>query len=142
MMRIKYLLLLLGFILIIVVPLEAQTSSGVVFQKISFQKAKEEAKLQHKYIFMNVYALWCIPCKKLQRTTFQEEQVGRIFNKNFLNLSIDAENGEGISIAKKYQVKAHPYMLLLDANGNVQKRIIGYKTASQLLKELMPFIKE
>jgi len=135
-------LLLVCFYLLGSATVQAQTTPGVVFQKISFQKAKEEAKLQHKHIFMNVYAVWCIPCKKLQRTTFQNAQVGSIFNQNFINLSIDAEKGEGISLAKKYGIKSHPYMLLLAADGKVLKRIVGYKSEKQLLDELKPFIKE
>jgi len=135
-------LLLVCFYFLGSATIQAQATPGVVFQKICFQKAKEEAKLQRKHIFMNVYAVWCIPCKKLLRTTFQNAQLGSIFNQNFINLSIDAEKGEGISIAKKYGIKAHPYMLLLAADGKVLKRIVGYKTEKQLLDELKPFIIE
>ncbi len=109
---------------------------GIHFENITFNHALQEAQKEHKLIFMNVYATWCAPCKLLMKTTFTDDKVGSVFNKNFVNISIDAEKGEGIALAKKYKVQAHPLMLVLNSKGNVVKRILGYMTDEQLLAQV------
>ena len=39
-------------------------------------------------------------------------------NKSFINLKYDAEKGEGIKIAEKYNVRAYPTLLIIDSDGN------------------------
>lgn len=115
---------------------------GIIFQNITFDQAIAQAKKENKPIFMNVYAVWCPPCNNLKKTTFQSPEIGEIFNKNFINISIDAEKGEGIALARKYEVKAHPLMLVIDAEGNVQKRILGYQKENQLLSQVSDYLKK
>lgn len=115
---------------------------GIKFQNITFDQAIAQAKKENKPIFMNVYAVWCPPCNNLKKTTFQSPEIGEIFNKNFINISIDAEKGEGIALARKYEVKAHPLMLVIDAEGNVQKRILGYQKENQLLSQVSDYLKK
>ena len=115
--------------------------NGINFQNITFTQALAQAKKENKPIFMNVYAVWCPPCNNIKKTTFKSDKVGNAFNKNFINISIDAEKGEGLELAKKYEVTAHPLMLVIDANGEVQKRILGYVKEDQLLKEVSGYLK-
>ena len=117
------------------------TDNGIHFQDITFTEALAQAKKENKPIFMNVYATWCPPCNSIKKTTFQSDKVGSAFNKSFVNISIDAEKGEGIALAKKYEVTAHPLMLVIDANGNVEKRILGFVKEDQLLKEVSGYLK-
>ena len=130
------LLLLSSFLL-----LPNSNNNGIKFQDITFKEALAQAKKENKPIFMNVYATWCPPCNKIKQTTFEAEKVGSAMNKNFINISIDAEKGEGIELSKRYEVTAHPLMLVIDSDGNVQKRILGYVKEDQLLKEVSGYLK-
>ena len=121
---------------------ETSKTQGVIFQNITFNEALKKAKDENKLIFMNVYAVWCGPCKMLKNTTFKSAQVADLLNKNFINLDIDAEKGEGIELAERYNVEAHPLMLLIDANGKVIKSILGYRKDAQLLSEVKDFVKK
>ncbi len=117
------------------------SENGIKFQDITFSQALAQAKKDHKFIFMNVYAVWCAPCTNLKKTTFKSDKVGSVFNKNFINISVDAEKGEGIELAKKYEVTAHPLMLVINAEGKVEKRILGYLSDNQLLREVNGYLK-
>ena len=77
----------------------------------------------------------------MDRTTFKSEEVGEVFNKNFINIKIDMEKGEGPAIARKYQVRAYPTMMLINADGKVEKRILGAVREAQLLSEVSDFVK-
>lgn len=115
--------------------------NGIEFQDISFDQAIAQAKKEHKYIFMNVYAVWCAPCTELKKTTFKSDKVGTAFNNSFVNISIDAEKGEGIELAKRYKVTAHPLMLVINPEGEIQKRILGYVREDKLIKEVNAYLK-
>ncbi|MCO6494448.1 MAG: DUF255 domain-containing protein [Bacteroidetes bacterium] len=121
---------------------QSQETKGVQFQNITFNQALKKAKEEKKLIFMNVYAVWCGPCKMLKNTTFQSEKVANILNENFINLDIDAEKGEGIELSQRYNVEAHPLMLLIDENGKVVKSILGYRKDAQLINEIKDFVKK
>jgi thioredoxin 1 len=121
--------------------LPSSNDNGIKFQEITFNQALTQAKKEHKFIFMNVYAVWCAPCTNLKKTTFQSDKIGSVFNKSFINISVDAEKGEGINLSRKYEVTAHPLMLVINSEGKVVKRILGYVKEDQLLKEVKGYLK-
>lgn len=129
------------FLLSSFTPLPSATDSGIHFRDITFEQALAQAKKENKPIFMNVYAVWCAPCTNLKKTTFMSDKVGDVMNNNFINISIDAEKGEGIQLARKYEVTAHPLMLVIDSDGNIQKRILGYVREDQLLNQVQGYLK-
>lgn len=138
----KLLIISLSFLLLSSFTLLPDTvDNGIKFQNITFDQAIALAKKEHKFVFMNVYAVWCAPCTSLKKTTFKSEKIGREFNKSFINISIDAEKGEGIELSKKYEVRAHPLMLVINPEGKVEKRILGYVKEGQLLKEVSAYLK-
>ncbi len=65
---------------------------------------------------------------------FTLETVGKEFNKNFICLKVDAEKGEGPTLAKKYAVRAYPTLVFTDPSGKELKRVMGMKNEAQLLE--------
>ncbi|MBE0424906.1 MAG: thioredoxin family protein, partial [Lutibacter sp.] len=112
---------------------ESLNSNGIHFFKGTFAEALNEAKKQDKFLFMDVYATWCIPCKHLKETTFKDEKTGDYFNSNFINVSIDADSREGKKIVEKYAVRGYPTLLILDARGNLIARNIGIQSPKKLI---------
>ena len=47
---------------------------------------------------------------------------------------MDMEKGEGVQLAKRYNISAYPTMLVLDAKGNVLKTVLGARKAEELLQ--------
>lgn len=103
-----------------------ETESGINFQKGSWKEVLALAKKENKIVFVDIYAVWCGPCKMLKKNTFSDESVGKLYNKKFVNVAIDAEVGEGIAIAKKYNVKAYPTLLFVNPDGSIVKSTMGY----------------
>ena len=48
---------------------------------VSFNEALELQKETPKKIIMDVYTNWCGPCKMLDRNTFQNSLIHRVFGK-------------------------------------------------------------
>jgi len=107
---------------------------GINFFSGTWEEALALAKKENKLIFLDLYASWCGPCKKMKAKTFSDEKVGAWFNKNFINVMIDAEKGEGKSLAKQYKVAEYPTLLFINAEGNVVEKTIGFYNVKGLCK--------
>jgi len=96
----------------------AQTE-GIEFFHGTFEEAKALAKKERKIIFMDAYAVWCGPCKRMAKDVFTQKSVGNVYNKHFINVKMDMEKGEGPKLAGKYKVSAYPTLLFIDADGKI-----------------------
>ena len=127
-------ILFVAVMAVVVMSSFAAKGSGIDFSKVTLEKAKKEASKTGKLIFIDAYTDWCGPCKRMAATTFQDPELGKFFNKNFVNLKIEMEkDADRMEIAKRYRVRAYPTMLIIDADGNLVKSVIGFKTKDQLM---------
>lgn len=113
---------------------ENETSNeneGIQFFKGTWAQAIEAAKKENKPIFLNIHASWCSPCKSLKKKTFTNKDVAEFYNKNFINISLDGEEGEGIELSEKYQVRGYPTLLYLKSDGSVIFHTAGFAKASK-----------
>jgi thioredoxin-related protein len=113
--------------------LSSDKVEGIQFIESNWNKALEEAKKQHKLIFLDAYASWCGPCKLLKKNTFPDKNVGSLFNENFINVAIDMEKGEGPMLSEKYKVNAYPTLIILDENGIPITYTKGYMSPTDLI---------
>lgn len=125
--------------ILISISLLAQESKGIIFESGTLSEALQKAKKNKKsrnLVFLDCYTTWCGPCKYMANNVFTIERVGNFFNDNFVNVKIDMEKGEGIELAKKYQIKAYPTFLILDSDGNEINRIVGGGEADQFIEKV------
>jgi len=110
------------------------TDGGITFHSGTWQQALDLAKKEKKIIFLDAYASWCGPCKKMKRTTFADKGVADYYNKNFINVAIDMEKGEGPALAVKYAVEAYPTLLFIKPDGTVFAKTMGFHEAKDFLE--------
>lgn len=104
---------------------ETASAAGIHFETGTWAEILAKAKQQNKYVFLDAYTTWCGPCKWMDKNVFPTAEAGEYFNKNFVNAKIDMEKGEGLDIAKKYNVQAYPTYLYVDGNGDLVHRVVG-----------------
>jgi thiol:disulfide interchange protein len=112
------------------IPVEEK---GIQFMEPNWSKALAEAKKQNKPIFLDAYTSWCGPCRMLKKNTFTDKAVGEFFNKNFINIALDMERGDGIAVAEKYGIAAYPTLIITDADQKSVSISEGYIEPAQLL---------
>ncbi len=101
------------------------SAQGISFEKGSWDEVVKKAKAENKFIFVDAYAEWCGPCKKMAKEVFTENSVGSYFNKNFVCYKFDMEKGEGPKFAKTYKVAAYPTLLFFNPAGELIHKAVG-----------------
>lgn len=109
-------------------------NNGIEFFKGSWNEALEASEKENKPIFVDAYAVWCGPCKWMSANVFTNEDVAKFYNSNFINYKFDMERGEGPEFASKYQIKAYPTLLYIDAEGAVKHRVTGMQQPDPFVK--------
>ncbi len=109
------------------------SEGGIEFFHGTFAEALEKAKLENKIVFMDAFTEWCGPCKRMAATTFKEAKVGKFMNANFVNVKMDMEKGEGVTLSHKFDVDAYPTLLFLNEKGEQIHKSVGALQGDQLI---------
>lgn len=120
---------ILSLVLLALLTLGAQAQTN--FRKITYKEGLAAAKAEQKALFVDFYTSWCGPCKMMARTVFPQQGLGDFMNSHFVCLQIDAEKGEGIELAKRYQVNAYPTFVVISADDKELGRTVGGCTADE-----------
>lgn len=110
-------------------------AQNIDFVSGNWESVKQKAAKEKKPVFIDIFTVWCGPCKKMANTVFTQQKVAQHFNSRFINFKVDAEKGEGITLAEKYQVMSYPTYLFVDADGKLLYRIEGSLDADTFIKE-------
>ncbi len=92
------------------------------------QSAIREATRLNRPIFLDLFAIWCAPCKKLEQETFSHPMIAPLLDR-FLVVKFDIDQPAGRSITQRYRIARFPTTLILDPQGREVERIVGYYAA-------------
>lgn len=113
-------------LLIVFISLSVFSQESINFEKGTFKEILAKAKKEKKLVFMDAFAVWCGPCKMMEKNIFPLPAVSEYYNANFINARFDMEKGEGREIAMKYGVRSYPTFLFLNGDGEVVLKNYGY----------------
>ncbi|MBL0308893.1 MAG: DUF255 domain-containing protein [Bacteroidetes bacterium] len=117
-----------------VVPL---VSTGQIdFVDNNWAKARETAKEQNKYLFVDAYTDWCGWCKVMDKKTFSQDSVAQFMNQHFVSLKLEMEHDYGVKIAMKYRVASFPSYLVFSPDGRLVYTMAGYMEAASFMGKL------
>lgn len=125
---------LLFTVLLFLAILPVVQGQGIEFFHGTWTEALEKAKQEEKIIFVDAFASWCGPCKRMASQTFPDPDAGSFFNANFINMKIDMEKPENEEFAGKYPVSSYPTLMFIDATGKVVLKDVGAKNVEQLIQ--------
>ena len=124
---------LMGALLVALLPVFGY-SQGIEFFKGTWEEALAASKREGKPIFVDAYAEWCGPCKRMAAQTFPDPKVGAFFNTNFVCLKVDMEKRENATFVSKFPVSAYPTLLFIDENGALVMKQTGAQGVEGLLE--------
>lgn len=128
-------------------------NAGIVFeQDLNWPQVLAKAKQENKYIFIDCYTTWCIPCKRLAKEIFPQPLVGDFFNQQFISVQVQMDSSAGDNqrikdwyieakmINQQYGIRAYPTMLILDADGLLLDQVVGFMEAPELIAKARSII--
>ncbi|HEY5536828.1 MAG TPA: thioredoxin fold domain-containing protein [Ignavibacteria bacterium] len=111
--------------------LSSNLFSQVKFETGSFQEMKDKAAKENKIIMVDFFTDWCKWCVELDNFVYTDPQVAGFANNNFISWKIDAEKGEGVELAKTYNIPSYPSIIFMKSDGTEIDRIVGYFPAKK-----------
>ena len=126
--------------------------------KIHWRTIEEVEALQLKEarkVLVDVYTVWCGPCKMMMKNTFGNKNVIDYINTHYYAVKFDAESGEDVTfkgniyknpgfnpygrgrksqhqLAQALGVRSYPTIIYMDENMEVITPIKGYLTPTQI----------
>ena len=114
---------------------QEEVNHGIHFFHGTWEEACWKAQAEDKLVFADFYTRWCGPCLNMAENVFTLSFVGDFYNEHFVCVKVDAEHGEGVALAKRYEVRSYPTYLFIDpANGDVLHRSRSRQDAEVFLE--------
>lgn len=117
-----------------------QLSHGLAFTQVqSLSELEQLLARSQQPVMLDFYADWCVECKKMEATTFQDTNVIAALNgTTLIQLDMTDYTDEHKALLKHFGLFGPPTLLFFDANGEEysQYRLIGGISASALLDHL------
>lgn len=101
----------------------------------TFDELLARAQKEDRLIFIDFWTDWCGWCKRLDADTFSDDAVVEEM-KDILCFSVDAESETGEPLARRYNVRGFPALILLNPDGSPRDQIGGYLPPDEFRKEI------
>ena len=122
----------LVFIFSFTASLSSYAQGGIRFDQMSVKAGINKAKEKGKFLFVDTYAVWCIPCKKM-RKVFADKDVAAYFNDHYINIKINMDGLNGRTTYNDYDVVFLPTVMIFDHEGRIKYKTDKLLTAQELL---------
>jgi len=105
----------------------------------ALSELREQAKQENKMYFLKFGAKWCHPCKIMDKGTFKNPKVAKYINDNYLQLNVDVDEIEGMSLKYKYGVKLLPTIIIFNSEGHEVARFEETLSSQKMLAQLIEY---
>ena len=117
---------------------ETRTASGTssdavgeaLFTDLSYEQAMDKASDEGRMLLVKATAVWCAPCKMMDKNTWTDEQVASFVRDNGIAYKLDVDKES--AIAQRLNIQAMPTIVIFE-NGEETARIIGYQGPEDML---------
>lgn len=70
----------------------------------------------------------------MKRKTFTDKAVAEFYDKHFISVAIDMEEGEGPVLADRFGVNAYPTLLYFKPDGKFIVKATGFRKSDEFLE--------
>lgn len=107
------------------------------FQNISFERALQKAKKEHKLIFLQFESDNCIQCNEVADKAFANLEFAKKISNEFVPLKIKPDSKDRIQIGEQYDISEGFGTLFIDGTGKlIYAKRSTFSTPTSYLKEI------
>lgn len=104
---------------------------------MSWDQILAKAKKENKYIFVDCYATWCAPCKKMDKEVYDLNMVGNAFNTSFISVKVQMDTSKKDDnntkltypiaryLEKEFDINVLPTFLFFNPQGIAVHKAVG-----------------
>lgn len=139
------------FIIVAVVLTYTSTFADEPLKWYSFDKGLAKAQVENKILLVDFYTDWCGWCKKMDKSTYGDDNVRKILNENFIAAKLNPEkegsvtfNGQTVSqseFAKAVKVTGYPTTGFFRNDSVFIGKVSGYFEAEKFIEILHSVLK-
>lgn len=100
-----------------------QALQATGLDRLSLDEALAKAESENKLIIVDVSAIWCPNCRRLDKQVFANETVRKTINEKYVFVRLEYESAEGKAFLERYRSEGFPNLWLLDSKGKVVKKL-------------------
>jgi thioredoxin-like negative regulator of GroEL len=101
-----------------------------VFADVAYEQALQQADESGKFLIVDFTAVWCKPCKQMEKTTWVDPTVVAWVEDHAVAVQVDTDKRG--DLARQFGVQGIPVVMLM-RNGQEVDRVVGYRGAEDLL---------
>lgn len=117
------------------IPTPSKPDKGkIAWTEKTYEAALAEAKAANKPLFVDFYADWCLPCRRMTKEVFSRQDVADAAQA-FLCVSVDYDKQR--ELAERWGIKQIPAMLFVNPDGSLRDRIDAFQEAPVFLANLV-----
>lgn len=113
-----------------------QALEKAALQNFTLEEALKKASAENKLVLVDVSAIWCPNCRKLDNEVFANDEVRKAVNEKLVFSRLEYESAEGTDFLEKHNATGFPNLWLLDGKGNVVKKLQITYNPSEFLRQL------
>jgi uncharacterized protein YyaL (SSP411 family) len=132
--------LLAGAMLVASVPCKAQVAKEALHWQPWSQDVFTQAKQQHKFVLLDLEAVWCHWCHVMDTTTYTDTAVVQLLQQKYLLIKVDQDSRPDIS--NRYQDYGWPATVVFAADGSEIAKRQGYLEPKLMASMLAAIIKD
>lgn len=111
-------------------------AEDISFENLSYEAALIKAKGENKKLFVDVFTVACVPCKKLESTIFNQIELIKQLDSNFIAIRIDADKSVNREFLWSLDIGAFPTVLIIDPIDGRRIRLKGLQPLENYLEGL------
>jgi uncharacterized protein YyaL (SSP411 family) len=123
-------------------PCAAQKTTSVAAKEIAWrgwsEKDFSEAKLDHRFVLLDLEAVWCHWCHVMDVNTYSDAKVVSLLQAHYITVKVDQDSRPDLS--NRYQEYGWPATVVFDADGHEIVKRQGYLAPDEMASMLQAII--
>ncbi|MDF1694754.1 MAG: thioredoxin family protein [Saprospiraceae bacterium] len=122
------------FLILLLCTSNSIGQKGISFSTGSFEAILSKAKTLNKNVFIDTYADWCQPCKRMDEK-FKNKEVAQFYNTHFINYRVNMQVPEAANqLRKRYDVVFLPTLIIVDPEGIIKYQVDRELSIQELIQ--------
>src|SRR5476649_622797 len=97
-----------------------------------------QAKREHKFVLLDLEAVWCHWCHVMDVTTYRDPKVIALLNKQYLTVKVDQDSRPDLS--NRYEDYGWPATVVFDGDGHEIVKRQGYLAPDEMASMLQAIV--